>query len=85
VILYQNVCDNCGEQEEINEDSKSFTIQFTTLNAYDEVVERKRHNNRPYHVTFCSAECLGSWMKEHVYAGHVNFNQGNEVNDEPPF
>jgi hypothetical protein len=66
MILYKNICDFCGNEEEIVQECGSFVLHFTVLSAYDQVVDGKRHSMKPYEASFCRRECLEEWIKANL-------------------
>lgn len=66
ILLVKHICDYCGNEQTLEKKSTSFVVHLSTLNAYAQAVEQKRHILRPIEVSFCQRDCFCEWIKEHL-------------------
>lgn len=64
MIIHKNVCDNCSNEEIIDENAISFAIKFATLTTQKAV--ETNYYTAQVEKSFCSRGCLCAWFEHNL-------------------
>lgn len=64
MIVYFNVCDHCGNQNEIKEGDSQFVLSFTTQSAHEFIKKGRPYPSKDFQGTFCDKECMINYFQE---------------------
>lgn len=79
MIVYYNVCDQCGTQTDVTEDGTQFEFSFTVVSVFDSMMlgHRRPSNIKSHTGTFCDRDCLIAFLETNVR------KNGSFTTDEP--
>lgn len=88
MIVYMNVCDQCGNQNEIQSGSldSGVNIDFRIVPTYQKTENRGSYLgvDALHNKTFCDKECMLEWFKSHAESsGVIKVNTTGD--DNAPF
>lgn len=69
MIVYMNVCDQCGNQNQIQSGSfdSGIDVNFTIISVFQVVENRNKYStDKQITGTFCDRDCLIEWLKARV-------------------
>ncbi len=88
MIVNYNVCDQCGNQNEIRSGSvdSGIDITFTIVPTYQTIENAGTYKmNKNVNGTFCDKECMIEWLKSHVSKAGVVLVDKSIGEDDVPF
>jgi len=65
MIVYYNICDNCGNQNQIISGSAGSGVSFTFY-VFPTYEVKSLMFSKNEEVTFCNKECLLSYLKDNL-------------------
>lgn len=86
MIVNYNVCDQCGNQNEIQSGSlgSGIDVTFTIIPTYQTIENRGGYNrDKQTNGTFCDKECMLEWFKANLSINGMMKEQKGE--DDVPF